>query len=142
MRLHVTLRTGTPRAASPAAGGEAQAPRARAGFTIVEMLVAIMVLAVGVLGLASTAAVVHRQMASGERQSVAASIAQSRFDSLTSRNCVAISGTTGIASYRRGQIRESWNVVDGDNVKQITDTIRITGRRLPLIYTTYVPCRN
>jgi prepilin-type N-terminal cleavage/methylation domain-containing protein len=138
MRLRMTLRSGT----APAAGDQQRGSRARAGFTIVEMIVAIMVLSIGVLGLASTAAVVQRQMASGERQSVAATIAQSRFDELTSRNCDAVSGTSGAASHRNGQILERWNVIDGDKVKQITDTIRITGRVNPLVYTTYVPCRN
>jgi Tfp pilus assembly protein PilV len=50
--------------------------RARDGFTIVEIIVAIMILSVGVLGLAATAAVVQKQMASGERQAAAAAIAR------------------------------------------------------------------
>lgn len=119
--------------------------RARDGFTIVEIIVAIMVLAIGVLGLASTAAVVQRQMQAGERQSVAATIAQARFDQLTSLNCVSMAasaGANGTQTWRKGQITETWSVVDGNNLKQITETITITGLKDPLVYTTYIPCRN
>jgi len=125
----------------------ARAPRARrlgvrAGFTVVEIIVAIMVLSIGVLGLAATAAVVQRQMASGERQAAAAAIAQSRFDKLTSVNCQTLSTTPGTASWRHGHVTESW-VVSGinNNVRQITETITMTGYKNALVYTTYIPCR-
>ena len=116
----------------------------RAGLTIVEIIVAILILAVGVLGLASTAAVVQKQMSSGERQSAAATIAQGRFDALTSVNCktLTVANTKGTQSHRGGQVREAWFVTDLPNVKQITDTIKITGMKKPLVYTTSIPCRT
>ena len=115
---------------------------ARAGFTVVEIIVAIMVLSIGVLGLAATAAVVQRQMASGERQAAAAAIAQSRFDKLTSVNCQTLSTTPGTASWRHGHVQESWVVSPiNANVRQITETITMTGYKNPLVYTTYIPCR-
>ncbi|MFL5577297.1 MAG: prepilin-type N-terminal cleavage/methylation domain-containing protein [Gemmatimonadaceae bacterium] len=133
-------RRGRPRAASRRSPHAA----ARGGFTVVEIIVAIMILSIGVLGLASTAAVVQRQMAMGERQAAAATIAQGRFDKLTSVNCKSLTGTdlNGTASWRGGQVTEHWLVVQGSNVKQITDTVKIVGRRNPLVYTTFIPCRN
>ena len=114
----------------------------RAGFTVVEIIVAIMVLSIGVLGLASTAAVVQRQMASGERQSAAAAIAQSRFDKLTSVNCQSLAATTGTATWRHGHVKEEWTVsAINNNVRQITETITLTSYKKPLVYTTYIPCR-
>lgn len=114
----------------------------RAGFTVVEIIVAIMVLSIGVLGLASTAAVVQRQMASGERQSAAAAIAQSRFDMLTSVNCQSLAATTGTATWRHGHVKEEWTVsAINNNVRQITETITLTSYKKPLVYTTYIPCR-
>ena len=80
MRAHSISRRRTARVPATALAN-------RDGFTIVEIIVAIMVLSVGVLGLAATAAVVQKQMGSGERQAAAAAIAQSRFDKLTSVNC-------------------------------------------------------
>ena len=113
----------------------------RAGFTVVEIVVAIMVLSVGVLGLAATAAVVQKQMASGERQAAAAAIAQSRFDRLTSVNCKSADLVGGTKDWRKGHVKETWTVAQVGNVKQITETITITGYKNPLVYTTYIPCR-
>ena len=114
----------------------------RDGFTIVEIIVAIMVLSVGVLGLAATAAVVQKQMGSGERQAAAAAIAQSRFDQLTSINCKSANLVGGTATWRKGHVTETWTVTDLTNIKQITETITITGYTNPLVYTTYIPCRD
>jgi hypothetical protein len=63
---------------------------------------------------------------------------------LTSVNCKSLTGAdlNGTASWRGGQVTEHWTVVQGSNVKQITDTVKIVGRTQPLVYTTYVPCRN
>ena len=116
--------------------------RARDGFTIVEIIVAIMVLSVGVLGLAATAAVVQKQMASGERQAAAAAIAQSRFDQLTSINCKSANLVGGTQSWRNGHVKETWTVTAGSNVKLIQETIQMTGYKNNLVYTTYIPCRN
>ena len=116
--------------------------RAREGFTIVEIIVAIMVLSVGVLGLAATAAVVQKQMAAGERQAAAAAIAQSRFDMLTSINCKSANLVGGTQSWRNGHVKETWTVTAGSNVKQIQETIKMTGYKNDLVYTTFIPCRN
>lgn len=128
------------RVASPAARRARLS--AREGFTIVEIIVAIMVLSVGVLGLAATAAVVQKQMASGERQAAAAAIAQSRFDKLTSINCKSANLVGGTQTWRNGHVKETWTVTAGDNVKLIQETIQMTGYKNNLVYTTYIPCRN
>ena len=117
------------------------APARRAGFTVVEVVVAIMVLSVGVLGLAATAAVVQKQMASGERQAAAAAIAQSRFDRITSVNCKTNFTSPDSLLWRKGHVKEKWTVTQVGNVKQITETITMTGYKNPLVYTTYIPCR-
>lgn len=93
-------------------------PRApRGGFTIIEMLVAVMILSVGVIALASTAAVTSRQMNEGSVRNRAASVAQSRFELLAARgtaatgcnNIVALGATAAFDSTRRG-IRERWTI--------------------------------
>ena len=129
-------------------GDRPKRPAPRAGFTVVEvmvgalMLVVGMVLSIGVLGLAATAAIVQRQMASGERQAAAAAIAQSRFDQLTSVNCQTLSTTPGTATWRKGHVKEDWVVTPiVNNVRQITETITLTGYKNPRVYTTYIPCR-
>ena len=124
----------------------------RRGFTLVELMVAIIILAVGILGLAGTSAVITRQIGSASRQTVAATLAQSRFDSLSSINCAglapsggATSGSVTVMDPRTGQPRgviERWRVIDGNDVKILIDSITITGQRRVLVYESYMPCRD
>jgi type IV pilus assembly protein PilV len=118
----------------------------RAGFTIIEVIVATMILSVGVLALAGTAAVVTKQMASGSRQTVASTIAQARFDSLSSVQCsnLAAGGatTSGTATFRNGHVTETWQVTDGNDVKNIQDKVYVYGLRDTLVYTSLIPCRD
>ena len=79
----------------------------RRGFTIIEMLVAMMIFSVGVLAMASTTARVINMLASGQARTVAASVATNRFERLRGVPCSAHhtdSATT------RG-IKEVWTVV-------------------------------
>lgn len=117
--------------------------RRRTGLTLVEILIAIMMIAIGVIGLLGSSAAVARQMGGGVRQTVAASIAQSRMDSLTSLSCATLANA-GVAtgtSLNRG-VRETWSVTDGRNIKTIAVTITIPRRTYPLLYSTVIPCRD
>jgi prepilin-type N-terminal cleavage/methylation domain-containing protein len=49
--------------------------RARHGFTVIEMIIAIMVMSIGIMGLAGTARYVAMQMGNGSTQTVAATLA-------------------------------------------------------------------
>ena len=102
---HVTVRPRRPRGT---------APRARRGVTVVEMVVAIVVLAIGIIGLAGTAAMVARQMTGGAQQTVAATVAQARFERLASVTCASLlASPTGTATGRG--ITEQWRVENGTN---------------------------
>ena len=132
--------------ANPSAGSNASASRDRAGFTVIEVIVAILVLTIGVLALAGTAAVVTKQMATGNRQTVASTIAQARFDSLASVGCTQLAAAgatnTGVVEYRKGQVSETWTVTDGNDVKNIEDKVYVYGLRDTLVYTSLIPCRD
>lgn len=116
----------------------------RHGFTIVELIVAILILSTGLVALAGTSTYVVRQMAGGSLQTVAATMVQSRFDSLTSVKCANLAttaaGTKG-TNISRG-ITERWAVVDGVNVKFLYDTVTFAGRTKPLVYRSLIHCRN
>jgi type IV pilus assembly protein PilV len=118
---------------------------ARRGFTIPELVVAMLILTVGLLGLASTSAFVARQINGGNRMAVGASVAQARFDSLTSLSCQSLVGENfAVArgtSTTRG-IYESWAILDSNDTKTIIDTITVPGRAERLAYTTKIPCRD
>ena len=124
--------------------GPAPRARDRRGFTLVELIVAIMILVVGLLALAGTSALITRQMGTGARTTVAATVAQARLDFFASMDCtqLAIGGatTTGTSSGRG--VTERWVVTDGNDVKYVTDTVRIAGQTRPLVYHSVIPCRD
>jgi|SRR5690242_10508759 len=79
------------------------------GFTLVELMVAVMVMTVGILGLASTAAVVMRMMHGGVRQTLAANVVAARFETRRKKRCDSLSSGS---SSTRG-IAEDWTVSSG-----------------------------
>ena len=72
------------------------------GFTLVEIIIAIVVLTVGLLGLVSTAALVTRMIARGQRSAVAATFASQRMELLRPAACIAAQRTNGTDTLRRG----------------------------------------
>lgn len=118
-------------------------PKARAGFTIIEVMVAMIILTVGLLGLASTSGFVAKQMGRGSYQSVAASIAQSRFDSLASVACpnLPASGSVRRTSTQRS-VTETYTISDSNDTKFVIDSISFPGRTRALEYRSYISCRD
>lgn len=117
--------------------------RARPGFTLVELIAAMLILTVGMLSLATTTVYVSRQMSHASLQTVAAQVAQSRLDSLSSVRCdlLAVTGpTTGSGTFRG--VTESWTVTDGNDVKFITTRLTYRGLTNPLAYKSVIPCRD
>ena len=111
----------------------------RAGFTIVELIVSMIILAVGVLGLAATAASVTRNMGGGVRNTIAANIAASRLERLRSMRCnTLVSG----ADTARG-IVSNWTVTQVTRGVQVTETVSWRtpqGRTRVRVYNTTIPC--
>ncbi|MGI9140266.1 MAG: type IV pilus modification PilV family protein [Gemmatimonadaceae bacterium] len=96
----------------------------RAGFTLVELIVAMLMLTIGLLGLAGVGAVVLKQMKGGTYQTIAASIAQSRFEQFEGDPCSTIA--SGSATVRGMQ--EKWTVsAMGIRAKAIRDTVTFVG---------------
>lgn len=65
--------------------------RARRGLTLIEIVVAILILSVGALALAGSSAVMVRRMAESARGAAAASVARSRLESSFATQCTALS---------------------------------------------------
>ena len=118
-------------------------PRARRGLTLVEMMVAVILLGIGMLGLAGFTIVASKQMGGAARQSTAALVVQSRLDSLASINCTALaSGGTESGSTVTQGVKERWVIADGNDIKTIDDTVTFKGRTNPLVYKSIIPCRD
>jgi prepilin-type N-terminal cleavage/methylation domain-containing protein len=110
-------------------GAKSRNPRARrdGGFTITEVLVAVLILSVGMLALVSTAATVTRMIGQGQRFSEASTLAAKRFEILRATDCTAMSSSTAT----EGAYSLSWTVADtaGGNAKAVTLTVTSpTGR--------------
>ena len=80
--------------------------RSRHAFTLLEVLVALVVLGVGILGLSGNAALVSRLVGDGSRLTLAATVASSRLEHLRTLPCAGI--TSGRATTRG--IEETWSV--------------------------------
>lgn len=78
----------------------------RRGFTLLEVLVALVLLSIGILGVAMSAASVSRMVGDGSRLTLAATIATARLEQLRAIPCA--SATSGTASTRG--IEERWSV--------------------------------
>ncbi|HYT72387.1 MAG TPA: prepilin-type N-terminal cleavage/methylation domain-containing protein [Gemmatimonadales bacterium] len=89
--------------------------RAR-GFTIVEVIIAILILTVGILGLVTTAALVTRMIARGQRSATAATYAAQRMEKLRVTGCT--SQSAGSEDLFRGSQKvatSSWSFVNLGN---------------------------
>ena len=116
---------------------------ARRGFTIIELIVAMILLSVGILGLAGFTLVASKQVSGAALQETAALVVQSRLDSLTSVTCtgLASSGTQSGSATTRG-VTERWAVADGNDIKTITDSVSFSTRKTKLVYKSIIPCRD
>lgn len=81
--------------------------RSERGFTIVEILVAVMILSVGLMGLVTTAGLVTRMIGQGHRYTEASALANERIEVLRSQGCPAAASATET----RGAFTVSWRVV-------------------------------
>lgn len=62
----------------------------RGGFTLIEVVIAIVILAAGALALAGTAAVTARRLAESSRQTSAVSVARSRAEASMASPCASL----------------------------------------------------
>lgn len=115
----------------------------RRGMTLVELMVAVLLLGVGLLGMAAFSYAMATQQRHASNQQVASMVVQSRVDSLSSIHCqtLAPSGTQAGTVVTRG-VTERWSVADGNDIKIIRDTLTFAGRKKPLAYVSVIPCRD
>ena len=120
--------------------------RDRRGFTLVELMVAMMLLSVGMLALASSSAVVIRQMAESGTMSVASAVAQTRIEKVRTlaSTCTASAAATSTETTRG--VNESWTVTPfittNTRAAQVSVTVTYYTRRgnRSQTYVSMVPC--
>ena len=117
----------------------------RRGLTLVELIVAVMILNLALLALAGLGATVARQLRQGASQTRAALLVQSRLDGLASRqpcSSIVAAGATVTGTATTNGISEKWVLRDGKNVIHVVDTVRVPGRTQPLVYQSVIQCRD
>jgi prepilin-type N-terminal cleavage/methylation domain-containing protein len=102
----------------------------RSGFTIVELLVAIVILTIGVLAIGSGAMYSTRNLHRSRLATVAATQAQGKMDELlsyaaaTATPCTAANFTSSVSPVTTSQVALSWNVPTSG----ILRTVRVFAR--------------
>jgi prepilin-type N-terminal cleavage/methylation domain-containing protein len=122
--------------------------QARAGFTLVEVLVAVVVLGIGVVALAGSAATVTRMIGRGQMGTRAAQLASQRLELLrnaayrTNPRCTDASFASGGPVTAQG-VTETWIIQAGTVPRVISDTVSYrtaTGGTHKDVFTTRIGC--
>ena len=111
-------------------------------MTLIELIVSIMILSTGVLALASTAAVVLRQMNGAQMQSLDGRAAHSRFEQMRADSPGA--GLAGDEADGPLSITETWSVTPLTRAVQVRDSVAYLVRGEPRhqIFVTIIPCTS
>jgi len=112
--------------------------RARRGFTLVELLVALMVFSVGALAMVATSANVITLITASKNRALAAAVADARFERMRSQNCAA---HTTDSTVTRG-IKESWQTVKLARADDVTVHVTFVANRRSQsrIYRSFITC--
>jgi prepilin-type N-terminal cleavage/methylation domain-containing protein len=144
-RAHLRLMTRSARANGGSAGSREipAGAQARRGFALPELIVAMVILSVGILSLASVSGGVMRQMRQGNQGALAAMVAQSRLEKMRSQQCGNLS--SGSATTR--SVTEVWRVATptaSTKLRTIAETVSYTpraGATSRLVVSSVVPCQ-
>ncbi len=109
-----------------------------AGYTIIELLVAVLIFTVGLLAMASTASVIMVTMASSQTRTIGSAVAEARFERLRSQPCSVHASGTAVT---RG-VREDWSRVPLARADDVTVviTLLVSHRVRTQTFRSYLPC--
>jgi type II secretion system protein I len=113
-------------------------PAPRAGFTLIELMVALTIFSIGLLAMAATASVIMQMLAGSQARTVAADVAESRFERIAATACA--NRTSGTATNRG--ISEAWTrfpLARADDVT-VSVTFLSSHRSRTETFQSYIPC--
>lgn len=113
-------------------------------MTLVELIVAMTILTVGLLGIVGVSAGIGRLLGEARSDNIAALRAQSRIESVAGMQCNnnAIVGQGGTVSSRN--VTETWSIQNGgNNTLLVIDSVQWVTRRgaRRQVFRTLLPCR-
>jgi len=108
------------------------------GFTIVEMLIAVVIFSVGLLALAGTASVTMMTLTSTQSRSIATSVAESRFERMGATACASRASGSAVS---RG-ISETWTLDRLARADDVTVSVTFLSNHRPRTeqFRTFLPC--
>ncbi len=104
----------------------------QSGFTLMEVMVAIVILSVGLLAMASATANVTRMIGHGKWATVASQVAMQRLENVrrvaysTSPACTSAALIGGSATVGSG-VSETWSITGSGNTRQVLVTVTYPG---------------
>lgn len=109
------------------------------GFSLIELIVAILILTVGILGLAATAGQVTKMVGWGGRYGASAVVASAQLEQMRATPCVSLASS---GSATKGIYRLSWTVTTAGNLRSISLTVTYPNGRTTRndVYETYRSC--
>jgi Tfp pilus assembly protein PilV len=111
--------------------------------TLVELIVAITILSVGILGFVACAGYLTRGLTNASSDTVAAMFGQSAIEELAGTACLTIPLNTVTQTASRGITRRSIVTNNGNNTLAVLDTLswRNRGTARVAVLQTILPCR-
>ena len=117
------------------------------GFTIIEVMIAVVILTVGLLGLTTTSGLVTRMIGRGQRSEAAALLAMQRMERARPAACIPAQRTNGTETLLRGSAvvaRIAWTFTDAGNqsirLRVVTDYVVSANRMRTDTMETSVVC--
>lgn len=102
-----------------------RAPRARSAFTLVELLVALVLVAIGLLALSATTALVVHELGSAAARSAVGMSLRNRVERFMLAPCAVASGDV-VSPHG---VRETWRTTLAENSASLRDSATLLDRR-------------
>jgi prepilin-type N-terminal cleavage/methylation domain-containing protein len=90
------------------------------GFSLIEVIAAMIILTVGVMGMAASTTAITRMTSQGQLTGNAAAVAGSRFDVLRATPCGSL-GTGGTAVQKK--FNEKWAITTSGSLRSVVDSV-------------------
>ena len=100
--------------------------RSKEGFTLVEVIVAILILTTGLLAIAAGSGSVYRMLGSGRRSAYGAALAQSRIEWLrreASRTTPRCSALVAGSTTQSNGVSDAWSLTDNGSTKTVREVV-------------------